>query len=255
MGPIWTFLVTRGRLLFAVGLTAAAVMVLVLPVASTVRTADTPEIETEVARPATPTTSAPGVQEVHEEESKPSADSGRTDPSNGGPAEAVPPTRTTTQQPAPASTPHTTPGPAFADYFTGPDGLLINEYARYNPEKACARSSTWILTSGSMFRKNNEAYSGVPDRGTTDCHSRETNNSNVFRAVTRRDDFNNYHLSFDYKNHTRNTAQHSYDGLHAYIRYQSEQALYAVSFGRWDGRIVIKKKVPGGPSNGGTYYD
>jgi hypothetical protein len=39
------------------------------------------------------------------------------------------------------------------------------------------------------------------------------------------------------------------------LRYQSETSLYYASINRRDGTSVIKKKVTGGPDNGGTYYD
>ena len=39
-----------------------------------------------------------------------------------------------------------------------------------------------------------------------------------------------------------------------FLRYQSEESLYYASIDRRDGTTAIKKKVPGGPSNGGTYY-
>ena len=39
------------------------------------------------------------------------------------------------------------------------------------------------------------------------------------------------------------------------MRYESDRELYAASVHRRDGTMVIKKKCPGGPDNGGTYYD
>jgi hypothetical protein len=38
------------------------------------------------------------------------------------------------------------------------------------------------------------------------------------------------------------------------LRHVSELNLYAITVDRRDGEVVIKKKCPGGPSNGGTYY-
>jgi hypothetical protein len=43
--------------------------------------------------------------------------------------------------------------------------------------------------------------------------------------------------------------------VHLWLHYQSETELYAVSVNRRGGSIVINKKCPGGPSNGGTYVD
>ncbi|MCE3553490.1 hypothetical protein LWC33_18770 [Pseudonocardia sp. RS11V-5] len=54
---------------------------------------------------------------------------------------------------------------------------------------------------------------------------------------------------------TERTPQQDYDGAHIWVGYRSEYELYAVSVDRRDGRLAIKKKCPGGPSNGGTYTD
>jgi len=42
--------------------------------------------------------------------------------------------------------------------------------------------------------------------------------------------------------------------VHIFMRYQSPDLLYVLSVDRRDGVIVIKKKVPGGTTAGGTYY-
>jgi hypothetical protein len=53
----------------------------------------------------------------------------------------------------------------------------------------------------------------------------------------------------------------SYDGIHMWVGYQSEYALYAVTIFRWDGNLVVKKKVPQAqahcttPANDGCYYN
>ena len=52
---------------------------------------------------------------------------------------------------------------------------------------------------------------------------------------------------------TGRTPAQAYDGVHVFLRYQSDQWLYAVSVLRRDGQVAIKKKVPGGPANGGEY--
>ncbi len=53
----------------------------------------------------------------------------------------------------------------------------------------------------------------------------------------------------------RRTPKEAWDGVHLMLRYQSPYRLYYVSVIRRDGMVVIKKKCPGGPSNGGTYHD
>jgi hypothetical protein len=52
---------------------------------------------------------------------------------------------------------------------------------------------------------------------------------------------------------TVRTGERRFDGVHVMLRYQSEESTYYVSVSRRDGRYAIKRKTPGGPSNGGTY--
>jgi hypothetical protein len=54
---------------------------------------------------------------------------------------------------------------------------------------------------------------------------------------------------------TARTPAQDYDGAHIWVRYRSDRELYAVSVDRRDATMIIKKKCPGGDSNGGTYYD
>lgn len=43
--------------------------------------------------------------------------------------------------------------------------------------------------------------------------------------------------------------------MHLLVRYRSAQELYAVSMQRRDGKVAIKRKDKGGPSNGGSYTE
>jgi hypothetical protein len=145
----------------------------------------------------------------------------------------------------------------FSDDFSGPDQLITNEFATYNSDNRCISvSGKWEMNSGSLFRRGGEGYSGKPDSTDPDCTSSKSTDSDVFRAQTKAA-FGNSTLSFDFTllSHHSGNSDPSWDGIHAMIRYQSQYALYYVSVGRWDGNIVIKKKVPGGPDNGGTYYE
>ena len=82
--------------------------------------------------------------------------------------------------------------------------------------------------------------------------------SPAFRLHTVRNDFADVNVSFRLSvaelGSTGRTPAADYDGVHIWLRYQSQYSLYAVSVARRDGRVVIKKKCPGGPSNDGTYY-
>jgi hypothetical protein len=54
---------------------------------------------------------------------------------------------------------------------------------------------------------------------------------------------------------TRRTPPRGYDGVHVGVRWRSQYETYYVSVNRRDRVCVIKKKIPGGRSNGGTYLD
>lgn len=150
----------------------------------------------------------------------------------------------------------------FADNFNKPNGansLVTNEYANLNPgDPLAVRSSKWQATSGSLFVKHGVGWTGIPDGCHVDRYSQHCNDSAVFRLHTRRYDFGNVTVSLRLLNHalttTTRTPARAIDGVHIWLRYQSETELYAVSVNRRDSTVVIKKKCAGGPSNGGSYY-
>jgi len=150
----------------------------------------------------------------------------------------------------------------FADNFNKPNGansLVTNEYANLNPTDPLAvRSSKWQATSGSLFVKRGTGWTGVPDGCHVDRYSQHCNDSAVFRLHTRRFDFGDVTVSLRLLNHalttTSRTPARAIDGVHIWLRYQSETELYAVSVNRRDSTVAIKKKCAGGPSNGGSYY-
>lgn len=149
----------------------------------------------------------------------------------------------------------------FADSFDQPDGLITNDFSHWSPGNAAATlSPDWEMTSGSLFARGGEAFTGVPD-GCEDASptSSPCTASAVFRLNSTRHDFGDVALSLDVTNDrlvsTTRTPPVAFDGIHLWLRYQSEYELYAVSFNRRDGHIVIKKKCAGGSENGGTYYE
>lgn len=149
--------------------------------------------------------------------------------------------------------------PLLADDFRQPNGLITNEFAFFNQhDPAAVHSPVWILTSGSLFARNGAGWTGVPNVGPTGPDSVPVNDSSVFRGVTRRRDFQNVTVSFSLfvERFMPVPAGQplSWQGVHVFLRYQTPQHLYVVSVDRRDGIIVIKKKVPGGVSNGGSYY-
>lgn len=149
--------------------------------------------------------------------------------------------------------------PLLVDNFSRPNGLVTNEFAFFNPgNPAAVRSPTWIVTSGSLFVHDNAGWTGQPDRRTTGPTSASGTDSSVFRAVTQRADFQNVAVSFGLLVQRFVPAPDGqtpgWQGVHVFLRYQSPYLLYVVSIDRSDGVIVIKKKVPGGSVDGGTYY-
>ncbi|GIE47838.1 hypothetical protein [Actinoplanes nipponensis] len=122
-------------------------------------------------------------------------------------------------------------------------GLVTDGFAYHNPRSAKAvRSAVWHVTTGSLFAVRGSGDTGSP----------------VFRMHTVRADFTDVRVAFRldiaYQKATSYTPESSYDGVHIWLRHRSQYELYAASVARRDGKVLIKKKCPGGPVNGGTYY-
>ena len=156
---------------------------------------------------------------------------------------------------------------AFSDNFeTYPTGLITSEYTYWNPTSSSAKkNANWDVTSGALFAAtlNNEqvAYSGYPTYNTSIGPNPTTtsgNDSAIFRATTTASNIKNADVSFRLYNKqmvtTSGTPAVAWDGIHVFLRYLNEANLYYASVNRRDGALAIKKKVPGGTSNGGTYY-
>lgn len=169
--------------------------------------------------------------------------------------------------PKPPPPPPTPPPPPpvggqvlFSDSFTRADGLITNEYAYWNPNSSTAvKSPDWEMGSGSLFASANSAWTGVPDAVDPNAGSTNGTDSAIFRLTTKRKDFGDVVVSFVLYNKvlssTTATPKVAWDGVHIFLRYQSETNLYYASINRRDETAVIKKKVTGGPDNGGTYYE
>jgi len=146
----------------------------------------------------------------------------------------------------------------LTDSFVGPDGFICSETHQAPP------GSLWVLTSGSLFRSNNEGWTGKPNTGNPpDSGSTPTGvtDSSIFRMTTAATNFGNVDISLflrvDAFVSDSQTPAVPWDGAHIWVRHQSPFQLYAVSVCRRDGTMIIKKKIKGGPdpSAGGTYYD
>jgi hypothetical protein len=147
----------------------------------------------------------------------------------------------------------------FSESFTHPDGLMTNEYAFWNPIAANrVEDPNWEMTSGSLFAVGGIGWTGVPDNRDPNATSSTGTDSAIFRMTTRRTDFSNVSVTVRLRHEgyvaTSSTPAVAWDGVHLFLRYVSEESLYYASINRRDNTTQIKKKVPGGPSNGGTYY-
>jgi hypothetical protein len=147
----------------------------------------------------------------------------------------------------------------FAPATSGPDRLVTNEYAHWNPGASDARRSPdWDMTSGSLFVRNGAGWSGPPDPGTPDARSSTGTGSSVFRMNTRRTDFGDVQVTLRIRtlrfvDGAGRAPTAPTDGVHLLLRRHDQTELYAASLNRRDGLLVVKKKLTGGTENGGTY--
>jgi hypothetical protein len=156
-----------------------------------------------------------------------------------------------------AAAPAQAKAPLLHDDFDGADGLITNERVIDDDDSRAPVSPTWIVTSGSLLRRGGWGWTGVPDATSPDVCSCRTTGSAVFRMISRRADLGDVALALRVRNRgltqTARTPARATDGLHLMLRYRSEAETYYVSVQRRDGHATIKRKSPGGPSNGGTY--
>ncbi|MEU9131497.1 hypothetical protein AB0D08_25890 [Kitasatospora sp. NPDC048540] len=129
------------------------------------------------------------------------------------------------------------------------DGLLTNEYAFRHPDAPDAHPDPdWVVTSGSLFADGGALWTGTPDGQSPDPASARHTDSAVFRLVTRRRDFADCTVRAEVLLEppvtTSRTPAQDWDGGHLWLRYRSPQELYAVSFRRRDGVVVVKRKTP-----------
>ncbi|QFG24402.1 hypothetical protein [Actinomadura sp. WMMB 499] len=137
-----------------------------------------------------------------------------------------------------------------------PGRLVTNEYAHWNPDAGDARRSpTWDVTSGSLFTRGGLLWTGPPDTRTPNATSSNGTGSSVFRMNTHRADYRDPRITLEFR-HLRLLPDdaRATDGVHVMLRRQDETELYVASLNRRDGLLVIKKKLTGGPDNGGRYF-
>jgi hypothetical protein len=147
----------------------------------------------------------------------------------------------------------------FQPSFTPESGLITNEFAYWNAHKPSAViSPDWEMTSGSLFGLEGGGYTGRIDDQSPDADSLRSTNSAIFRLNTRNHSFQDVLVTMKLNLvrlvSTGVTPKVDWDGVHLFLRYQSQFELYYASVARRDGHVVIKKKCRGGDVNGGTYY-
>jgi hypothetical protein len=175
-----------------------------------------------------------------------------------------PPPAEPTPQPPPAEPP---PGPIaepptdsalLFDDFTGPDGVITNQYAYWSSDARAIQSPIWEMDSGSLLRRGNSGWTGVPDSVPPNFDSSNGTNSAVFRLWTRRQDFGDVRVEMLLRNagFTSGTSQvpaQGWDGVKLMLR-RSGKSFYAVFVHTREGWVAVQKKCLGGDVNGGTYY-
>ncbi|MEU0302510.1 hypothetical protein ABZ252_24030 [Streptomyces sp. NPDC006175] len=139
-------------------------------------------------------------------------------------------------------------GPPFRPELPA-EGLVTNEYAHGHPDAGDARlSPDWIVTSGSLFAHWAFGWTGVPDGEAPGPDSVPHTGSAVFRLVSRRQDFGDTSVRswvfLKPPGATARTPARAWDGGHLWLRHHSAQELYALSFRRRDGMVVLKRKHP-----------
>lgn len=151
----------------------------------------------------------------------------------------------------------------------GNSPVVTNEYAYWNPTAGDrVEDPQWYANSGTLWGVNGFAfnYKDPMDIGAPNAQSTNHNNNAVGRFVTKKSDFaDNYAIRVWIQNvgltvpsgviDGEVNVAHDWDGVHIWANYQAENNLYYASINRRDGKVVIKRKKPGGGSNGGTYVD
>jgi hypothetical protein len=141
--------------------------------------------------------------------------------------------------------------PLFSDHFNhanGPNRLITNEYALFNPrDPASVISTHWEMTSGSFFSAGGVGWTGHPDTIVPNADSTTGTDSAVFRLRTKRTDFNNVRVDLQVRVNRWVIApgrESQEPEVVIWVRYASEFHLYWASVLRATGRVDVEKKVP-----------
>jgi hypothetical protein len=139
-------------------------------------------------------------------------------------------------------------GALFTDSFNVSNRLITNDFAHFNPANpAAVISSTWDVTSGSLFADAQAGWTGVPDAASPNATSSNGTGSAGFQALTKRADFGDVSLFLSLTNQgfvtTPSTPASAWDGANVVLRWQSANVYYFMNFNRRDNTAVLKKKL------------
>lgn len=142
----------------------------------------------------------------------------------------------------------------FRDSFNGPDGVITNHYAAFSRDPAALRSPDWEVESGSLLRRHDAAWTGVPNGVVPNLDSSNGSGSDIFRMWTTRSNFRNVRVDMQLRTvrFTKGTARwprKSWDGVKIWLRRQGASGatvgLYTAEVNRRQGNIIIQKKCVG----------
>lgn len=164
-----------------------------------------------------------------------------TDPASGGDSE-----------PSPG------PAPLLYDDFSGPDGVITNQYAYWTTDPNAFRSPVWETESGSLLRRNGNGWTGVPDTVAPNIDSSNGNNSAIFRLWTKQSNLGDVNVRLALRNQGFTAGDskwpaRGWDGIKLMLR-RSGESYYAIYVHTRDGFVAISKKCLGGEVQGGTYH-
>jgi hypothetical protein len=135
--------------------------------------------------------------------------------------------------------------------FTGPDGLITNEYATWEQNDPLAfRSNLWYVESGSLFRRNNHAWTGVPTCGHPDRTSSTLTGSGKLRVQllrrVPRDQLVTFGLRVKrFTDGCDRRPARKWDGVKIYLRRLDGDNFYTAEVSLRDGHAYIQKKIGG----------
>ena len=145
-----------------------------------------------------------------------------------------------------ATGPPPPPQSLFIESFNYPNGLITNEFAHFQPASTSAViSSTWDMTSGSLFADGGAGWTGIPDNADPNGGSTNGNDSSLFHLTTKRNNFGDVSVLLSLNQlgfvTTPTTPSSAWDGVSVVLRYTSATSYYYLSATRRDNTVVIKK--------------